>query len=132
MGGAACDIFLSNLPTTTEHIMPNFQQNLIGISFLCDHNCRVLFGKTAVTVFSDDGTVLLRGHCEASGAKLWRFSLRPQTSNSALPIWQQGPVALNPNDLPSVGALIRYFHAVAGFPVKSTWLAAIKAGNYSS
>ena len=33
---------------------------------------------------------------------------------------------------PSVGALVRYLHAAAGFPVKSTWLAAIKAGNYAS
>jgi hypothetical protein len=32
----------------------------------------------------------------------------------------------------SVGALVHYLHAAAGFPVKSTWLAAIKAGNYAS
>ncbi len=41
-------------------------------------------------------------------------------------------MALNAHDLSSVGALIHYLHAAAGFPVKSTWLAAIKAGNYSS
>ena len=35
-------------------------------------------------------------------------------------------------DLPSVEALIRYFHAVAGYPIRSTWLKAISAGNYSS
>ena len=29
-------------------------------------------------------------------------------------------------------ALVKYFHAAAGYPVYSTWLAAIKAGNYSS
>ena len=34
--------------------------------------------------------------------------------------------------LPSVEALVRYFHAAAGYPVRSTWLAAIKAGNYAS
>jgi hypothetical protein len=28
--------------------------------------------------------------------------------------------------------LIHYLHAAAGFPVKSTWLAAIKAGNFAS
>ena len=28
--------------------------------------------------------------------------------------------------------LVRYLHAAAGFPVKPTWLATIKAGNYSS
>ena len=35
-------------------------------------------------------------------------------------------------DLPSVEALIRYFHAAAGYPVRSTWLTAISDGNYSS
>jgi hypothetical protein len=32
-------------------------------------------------------------------------------------------------DLPSVGALIRFYHACLGFPVKQTWLDATKAGN---
>ena len=35
-------------------------------------------------------------------------------------------------DLPSVAALIRYFHAPAGYPVWSTWLKSIGAGNYAS
>ena len=33
-------------------------------------------------------------------------------------------------DIPSVEALIRFFHAISGFPVKSSWLATIKPGNY--
>ena len=119
------------LPTTAGHIMPNFHHNLLGIGPLCDHDCRVLFDKSAVTVFSRQNTILLRGHRETTGAKLWRFHLIPQNQNS-LPQWQTGPVALRAHDLPSVGALVRYLHAVAGFLVKSTWLAAIKAGNYAS
>ena len=39
---------------------------------------------------------------------------------------------MNEHDLPSVCTLIHYLHACAGFPVRSTWLAAIKAGNFSS
>ena len=35
-------------------------------------------------------------------------------------------------DLPSVAALIHYFHTEAGYPVRSTWLKAISAGKYSS
>ena len=38
--------------------------------------------------------------------------------------------AFSTYDLPSVEALIRYFHATAGFPVRDTWLKAIKAGNF--
>ena len=29
-------------------------------------------------------------------------------------------------------ALVIYFHAAAGYPVRDTWLKAIKAGNYDS
>ncbi len=36
------------------------------------------------------------------------------------------PCSLN---LPSVGALVRFYHACLGFPVKQTWLDAAKAGN---
>jgi len=32
-------------------------------------------------------------------------------------------------DLPSIGALVGFYHACLGFPVKQTWLYAIKAGN---
>ena len=35
-------------------------------------------------------------------------------------------------DIPSVEALIRYFHVAAGFPVRNTWLEFIKAGNFVS
>ena len=97
---------------------------------LCNHGCRILFEETAVTVFSKYNTVLLIGYQEQAGAKLWRFSLRPE--HTALQQCPTGPVALNANDLPSVGTLVRYLHAAAGFPVKSTWLAAIKEGNYDS
>ena len=41
-------------------------------------------------------------------------------------------VAYSAYDLPSVVALISYFHAETGYPVRSTWLKAISAGNYSS
>ena len=37
-------------------------------------------------------------------------------------------------DLPSIGALVLvgFYHASVGFPVKQTWLNAIKAGNFNS
>ena len=42
------------------------------------------------------------------------------------------PEANNVYDLPSVEAPVRYMHAAAGFPVRSTWLKAIKCGNFNS
>ena len=47
----SCDVLLPCLPARSGHIMPNLHQNLMGIGKLCDHDCKVLFGKTAVTVF---------------------------------------------------------------------------------
>jgi hypothetical protein len=35
-------------------------------------------------------------------------------------------------DLPSIGALVGFYHACLGFPVKQTWLDAAKAGNCDS
>ena len=88
--------------------------------------------KIYVTVFTKDDTIILRGWREPSGAKLWRFSLSPEDHPSVPPEWSSVPTALNAHDLPSVGSLVRYLHAATGFPVKSTWLAEIKAGNYDS
>ena len=115
--------------------MPTFKHNLLGIGRLCDHECTFLFDSDAVTVYAKNNkTILLKGWIDTTGAKLWRFSLRPE-ENHVSSIQTKSPTiptALNTHDLPSVGALVRYLHAAAGFPVKSTWLAAIKAGNFST
>jgi len=115
--------------------MPTFKHTLIGIGPICDTDCQVLFSKAEVTVFGPDGSPILRGWRDDAGAKLWRFALRPDkddlpprradTQSSSL-------AAFSAYDLPSVEALVRYLHAAAGFPVKKTWLAAIKAGNFAS
>ena len=102
----------------------------MDIGPLYDHGCRVLFGDTDLIVYSKDSTHLLTEYREQTGAKLWRFPLRPD--HTVLLQRPTGPVALNANDLPSVVTLVKYLHAAAGFPVKSTWLAAIQAGNYAS
>jgi hypothetical protein len=116
---AQADIQL-DLPIGNAKIMPSFQHNLMGIGKLCDNNCKVVFDKTAVTVFAQDGSMLLKGWGEQDGAKLWRFSLIP--NDNITPTWAtQVPAAFNAHDLPSVGALVHYLHAAAGFPVKSTW-----------
>jgi hypothetical protein len=39
---------------------------------------------------------------------------------------------LNVYELPSIEQTIRYLHAAAGYPTKSTWLTAIRHGNYST
>ena len=39
---------------------------------------------------------------------------------------------MNAHDLPIVCDLVHYLHACAEFSVRSTWLAAIKSGNFAS
>ena len=76
---------------------------------------------------------------ETDGAKLWRILLHPDLSNVQ-------PCPNNPDkiqeeaniqvfsvyDLSSVEALVKYLHAADGYPVRGTWLKAIKSGNYES
>ncbi|KAL7525039.1 hypothetical protein ACHAWF_001180, partial [Thalassiosira exigua] len=45
---------------------------------------------------------------------------------------QASLAAYSEYDPPSAEALVWYFHAVAGFPVRDTWQLAIKNGNYES
>ena len=75
---------------------------------------------------------MLTGWREASGPQLWRIALQqgeanlprmPHTANLAT------LAVYSAYSLHSVAALIRYFRAVAGYPVRSTWLTAISAGN---
>ena len=130
---AQANHLLSSLPVKEAKIMPTFKHNLFGVGKLCDNGCRVLFDANAVTVFDKhNNSILLQGWRETTGAKLWRFSLLPEDHPAPPSGYIASPMALNAGDLPSVGALVHYLHAAAGFPVKSTWLAAIKAGNYSS
>ncbi len=47
---------------------------------------------------------------------------------------QASNTAFNPQslDLPSIGALVGFYHACLGFPVNQMWLKAIKAGNWDT
>ena len=91
-----------------------------------------MFEKTSVTVYSPDDAVLLKEWREPTGAKLWRFSLRPQDNPSITTNFKSSPVALNAHDLPSIRSFVRYVHLAVVFPVKSNWLTAIKAGKLTS
>lgn len=133
-----CELNLSQLPQECRkgQVMPSFAHNLLGIGKLCDAGCKVLFTEVDFTAFDKNNNPILRGWCEQTGAKLWRISLRDEIQLPlSHPTGEETKTTLaaySAYDLPSVEALVRYFHAAAGFPVKSTWLAAIKAGNYAT
>ena len=73
---------------------------------------------------------------EIEGPRLWRMYLLPDetsTPDITAPNAQQSTLkAFSAYDLPIVEALIRYFHAASGLPVRDTCLKAIKAGNFDS
>ena len=143
VSSADCKLALPAIPDdmpSTGHVMPGFQHNLLGIAPFCDKDCNVLFTKHSVTIYDPTNKPMLSGWREIDGhgnSKLWRISLVPEDDDVPcvtpdLDV-QEAPLdAFSAYDLPSVEALVKYFHAAAGFPVRDTWLKAIKAGNFSS
>ena len=86
-------------------------------------------------MFNPDGDTILTGWRDPSGPCLWSFSLLPKNTDTppAVPITTATTAdAFSAYDLPSVEALLPFYHASAGFPVKFAWLSGIKAGNYTS
>ena len=117
------------------HLISGFRHTLIGVGPLWDADCTVTFTREAVIGRYQQGTPVLTGWCEASGPRLWIIALKPEEEN--LPSMPHDAnldtlLVYSAYDLPSVAALKRYLHAAAGYPVQSTWLKAISAGNYSS
>ena len=103
--------------------MPGFLHTLIGVGLLCDSECTVTFTRAAVIVRDARGIPVLAGWREHSGPRLYRIAL--QTGEENLPTMPHTEnrttlEAYSAYDLPSVEALIRYVHAAAGYPVRST------------
>ena len=113
--------------------MSSFTKTIVGVGPICDADCTVLFTKHNLTVFSPEGKLILTGWREKDMAKLWRFDLRP----SKEPLLNQESnrttsLAYSAYYLPSVEALVMYMYAESGVPVKSTWIRAIKRGNFET
>ena len=120
-------------PSLFGHIMSGFTHNLFGVGYLCDKNCKVLFTKNSVIIYDSNNQPFLKGWRETSGARLWRISLRPdlRTDLANCPPFHEDPEtdaqeeeftpeAFSAYDLPSVEALVAYFHAADGYPVRDT------------
>ena len=114
--------------------MPDFTNTLIGVEPICDANCTVVFKKKDATVLSPEGKPILQGWREKKLPRLWRFSLKPhdRVIQNYTTTNQKRPAVHSAYGLPIIEALIRYMHAAAVFPVKSTCLKAIKKGTFES
>ena len=74
---------------------------------------------------------VLTGWRKNSGTRLWRIALQPGEENlPSMPNTANMDTleAYSAYDLPSVAAIIGYFHTAAGYPVYSTWLTSISTG----
>ena len=103
---------------------------------MCDGGYTVQFTADAVIISNKDAVPVITGWRGKTGPRLWRMTLQPAPEHvPTLPPQDTTTGSLraySAYNLPSVQALVRYLHAAAGFPVRNTWLRAIKAGNYAS
>ena len=129
---SSCTIPLPQLTFLQGHIMLNLNHNLMVIGPLCDKVCSIIYEKAAFKVLSSTREVILCGWQEVRSARLWRFSLLPNSQPQPPAQTSPVPKANSAHNIPSVAALIIYLHAASWFPVKSTLLSAINAVNYSS
>ena len=100
--------------------MPGFRHTLIGVGPLCDAYFTVTFTRAAVIVRDARSTPVLAGWRENSGPCLYRIALQPGEENlPSMPNTANMATleAYSAYDLPSVEALICYFHVAAGYPV---------------
>lgn len=127
-----CNLALPQLPKPARdaHILPGLtHSSLISIGKLCDAGCTANFDAHKVVIRKENNTLLQGTRDLQTG--LWRFPLTntPTMQKSTAPLEQQINSAY---DFTSIPALIKFLHATAFSPVKSTWLKAIKSGFFQS
>jgi hypothetical protein len=106
-------------------IFPGLVHNsLIFVGQLCDTRCDVIFTRYKVEV-NKDKTLVMSGIRDQQ-SRLWRVDLKeaPKSNNKN--------ACKHAHETSNLKELINYLHATAFIPVKSTWIKAIKNGNFSS
>ena len=116
------------------HVLPALiSHSLISVPKLADEGYTTVFldGQKGVVVYKANDIVftartkpVLQGWRDLSG--LWKINDSQQANPAAT------HTINNVYDLPSTATAIRFLHAAAGFPVKSTWIAAVKNGHYAT
>ena len=136
-------------PIPTTLCASNAGRHIPGLPYISDecrqdgqrwHSIRSVFTKEGVNVFKEEdvlitckGEPILIGVRDSHGR--YQIPLMQQRgqwqprrpSKQARKALRQANSVYN---LPSTKQAIKWMHAVCGYPVKSTWLKAIKAGNY--
>jgi hypothetical protein len=121
-----CNLLLPDLPPQARHahILPGLVNNsLIPLGKLCDNGCSVTFTQDQVTVSKNEKCVMYGSRDPK--LRLWRVNLKQRFETKHIQ-------CNHAHDNNNQKNLINYLHAACFSPVKSTWLKAIKNGNFSS
>jgi hypothetical protein len=121
-----CNLLLTDLPPQAPqaHILPGIVHNsLISVGQLCDNGCSVTFTQDQVKVTKNEKCIIYGSLYPKSG--LWRVDLKQRFETNQ----EQCNHAHDNNNQKD---LINYLHDACFSPVKSTWITAIKNGNFSS
>ena len=144
MRKSPCEILRDNEPPPNGHILNVYDAELVPI-FDGD---KLSIYDAHTTKFTVLRKAILEGwYVPREG--LWRTPLVDEVNNSRLNeetlAMQKSPCEilrdnepppnghiLNVYELKNKPKVIQYYHAAAGFPTESTWIAAIKNGHYAS
>ena len=89
------------------HVMPSFPHTLIGLGPFADLGCKIVFTKTAVTVYHPDGHPILAGWRDETGPRLWHFPLTAEAAQIALTnVSPQLPLPSPPPCAPTAASVI--------------------------
>jgi hypothetical protein len=131
-----CALDIPQLPTDARqaHLLPGLApHSSLGVSIgkLCDAGCEATFGKNKVIVSKDKTTVLTGTSDTRTG--LWKFPMRTPEHPKHTPVptttFQCASVLQVQT---GICHMIKFLHAAAFSPVKSTWITAIKRGYFTT
>jgi hypothetical protein len=119
------------------NIVPGLHSTLISVPKLADAGYMMVFTKDGAAIYDDYATqvmantppVLEADRCDHTG--LWKLPLHARQKE---PHEHQHPTeAINVDfDLPSACQTFLWYHVAAGFPVKETFIKAVRSGNYAT
>ncbi len=140
-------------PAKDIHITPGISENsLISTSKMADAGYITVFDQDHVKIYDANNTQIIATRSAVingwrdTSTGMWRVALLPTVSNvnTDTALLNRPPTEFLPNrplpteaihnvyELKTQPELVRYLHAAAGYPTKSTWVKAIKNNQYAS
>ncbi len=122
------------------NIVPNLHTTLISVPKLADANYITVFDKNEALVYDATTTIISASNSPILSAPrrmdtgLWKLDLdykikgRQYTNQFIAGVDEANAIF----DLPDNHQTLLYYHAAAGYPMKETFLSAVRAGNFAT